>query len=418
MTDPAAPVWLSGLEPGPGSVRMQVEPGRRYQVITPDGLLVPRVSHPVETGLRDTRNQADYILVAPRAFMDAAQPLLLRRESQGLTTFAASLEDIAQDFGGGAPSAEAIRDFLAFAFHSWQQPSPRYVLLLGDASFDPRNFTGFDQGAPLPALWAKTSYLWTASDPAIAAVNGEDLLPDLALGRLPATNLAQAHALVQKVLDWEDAGYDLSGDATLVADNPDLAGDFEADIADIAQSFLAPRETPRASSSATLGAATRPAILDAMNEGLSLLSYVGHGGAAVWASENVLNSFDPPSLLAQPQQPLMLTMNCLNGYFVQPNLDSLAEAFLKAEGRGTIAAFSPSGLSLDGPAHVFHRALVNEIVNGNHAAARRRCPRRPAGLRLLGAHARAPRGLQPPRRPGAADRKLSTESRRPEAHAS
>ena len=103
-----------------------------------------------------------------------------------------------------------------------------------------------------------------------------------------------------------------------------------------------------------------------MNGGLSLLSYVGHGGAAVWASENVLNSFDPPSLLAQPQQPLMLTMNCLNGYFVQPNLDALAEAFLKAEGRGTIAAFSPSGLSLDGPAHVFHRALVNEIVNGNH----------------------------------------------------
>ena len=70
---------------------------------------------------------------------------------------------------------------------------------------------------------------------------------------------------------------------------------------------------------------------------------------------------NPPSLLAQGEQPLMLTMNCLNGYFVQPNQDALAEAFLKAEGRGTIAAFSPSGLSLDGPAHVFHRALVDEI---------------------------------------------------------
>ena len=87
----------------------------------------------------------------------------------------------------------------------------------------------------------------------------------------------------------------------------------------------------------------------------------------MWASENVLNSWDPPSLLAQGQQPLMLTMNCLNGYFVAHSLDSLAEAFLKVEGRGTIAAFSPSGLSLDGPAHVFHRALVDEIVNGNHA---------------------------------------------------
>ena len=32
----------------------------------------------------------------------------------------------------------------------------------------------------------------------------------------------------------------------------------------------------------------------------------------------------------------MLTMNCLNGYFVAPAYDSLSEAFLKAEGRGTI----------------------------------------------------------------------------------
>jgi hypothetical protein len=62
----------------------------------------------------------------------------------------------------------------------------------------------------------------------------------------------------------------------------------------------------------------------------------------------------------------MLTMNCLNGYFVAPNYDALAEAFLKVEGRGTIAAFSPSGLSLDAPAHQLHRAVMDEIVNGGH----------------------------------------------------
>ena len=236
---------------------------------------------------------------------------------------------------------------------------------LGDASFDPRNFTGFDEGAPLPALWARTSYLVTASDPAIAAVNGEDLLPDIALGRLPATTLAQAYSLVQKVLDWEDGGYDLSGPVTLVADNPDEAGNFEADIADIASSFLSERN-PESLLVRVLGTSTRGEILSELDGGLSLLSYVGHGGSAVWASENVLNSWDPPSLLAQAQQPLMLTMNCLNGYFVAPNYDALSEAFLKVEGRGTIAAFSPSGLSLDGPAHQFHRALMDEIVNGGH----------------------------------------------------
>ena len=86
----------------------------------------------------------------------------------------------------------------------------------------------------------------------------------------------------------------------------------------------------------------------------------------MWAGENILNSWDAASLQAQPRQPLMLTMNCLNGYFITPYYESLAEAFLKAEGRGTIAAFSPSGLSLDGPAHLFHRAVMQEVTSGQH----------------------------------------------------
>ena len=172
--------------------------------------------------------------------------------------------------------------------------------------------------------------------------------------------------LVEKLIAWEDSGQGLSGAAALVADNPDLAGDFDANIDDIGRSFLQGRAVSTLKLS-ELGAQTRPAIQDALNSGLSLLSYVGHGGAAVWASENVWNSWDAPSLQAQSLQPLLLTMNCLNGYFVAPAFDSLSESLLKAEGRGAIAAFSPSGLSLDGPAHQYHRALMAELTNGQHA---------------------------------------------------
>jgi len=93
---------------------------------------------------------------------------------------------------------------------------------------------------------------------------------------------------------------------------------------------------------------------------------VGHGGAAVWASENVWNSWDAPSLLVQSRQPFLMTMNCLNGYFVAPAFNSLAESLLKVEGRGAIASFSPSGLSEDGPAHQYHRALMAELTSGQH----------------------------------------------------
>ena len=356
--------WLSGYQATGGSVRFHAEAGHRYLVVSQEALLTPRVAAPAASTLRATTNQADYLLIAPRAFLTAAEPLVQRRQDQGLQARAVAFEEIADAFGYGQASAEAIKAFLAYAFHSWARPSPRYVLLLGDSTYDPRNFIGTSQPSPLPALWAKTSYLWTVSDPLLAAVNGEDALPDLAIGRLPAATVEQAQMLVNKLLAWEDSGQGLSGQATLVADNPDLAGDFEADVRDIAQSYLAGRSDLLLLSE--LGAETRPRVLDALNSGLSYLSYVGHGGAAAWASENVWNSWDAASLQAQSQQPLLVTMNCLNGYFVAPTFDSLAESLLKPEGRGAIASFSPSGLSLDGPAHQYHRALMAELTSGRH----------------------------------------------------
>ncbi len=363
-TGAAAARWLTGFEASAGSLRFQLEAGRRYLVVSQP--LAPRVAAPEPATLRAAGQQADYLLVAPAAFLPAAAPLLARRQQQGLAARAVSLEQLAAEFGHGRPSAEAVKSFLAHAFHSWARPSPRYVLLLGDASYDPRNFAGTSPPAPLPALWTKTSYLWTVSDPLLAAVNGEDGLPDLAIGRLPATTVEQAETLVAKLLAWEDSGQGFAGRAALVADNPDAAGDFEQDVREIAQSYLASRH-PELLLLREHGDALRPRVQEALDSGLSFLSYVGHGGAAVWASENVWNSWDAASLRAQSQQPLLVTMNCLNGYFVAPAFESLAESLLKVEGRGAIAAFSPSGLSLDGPAHQYHRALMAELTSGRHA---------------------------------------------------
>jgi hypothetical protein len=61
-----------------------------------------------------------------------------------------------------------------------------------------------------------------------------------------------------------------------------------------------------------------------------------------------------------------MTMNCLNGYIQIPGLNSLGEELVKAEGKGAIAAFAPSGLSLDAEAHLYQQALVTELTSGKH----------------------------------------------------
>jgi hypothetical protein len=212
----------------------------------------------------------------------------------------------------------------------------------------------------------KTSYLRTVSDPAYASVNGEDLLPDIAIGRLPAASLDEALRMVEKILSYENGGGRLDGPAVLVADNADAAGNFERDADEIASGVLEGRKVRKIYYSQQ-GANTRTSIKQAFDDGASLLSYVGHGATAVWASENIFRNQDVGSLLPQSRQPLVLTMNCLNGFFHFPPLNSLSEALLKAEGKGAIAAFSPSGLSVNDAAHLYHKALLRQIVSGRHA---------------------------------------------------
>ena len=111
---------------------------------------------------------------------------------------------------------------------------------------------------------------------------------------------------------------------------------------------------------------TTAGVREAFDDGASLVSYLGHGAIHLWADENLFNSADVASLTPQSQQPFLLTMNCLNGYFHFPYFDSLAEVLLKAEDKGVIAAFSPSGLSLNEPAKRYQQALVDELFHGGH----------------------------------------------------
>ena len=59
-------------------------------------------------------------------------------------------------------------------------------------------------------------------------------------------------------------------------------------------------------------------------------------------------------------------MNCLNGFFTLPYFDALAEKLVLAEDKGAIAAFSPSGLSLNAPAQLFHQAMLEALISGEH----------------------------------------------------
>ena len=360
----AAPRRLTGVSVGDSITSFRAESGRRY--LSTSSVKTPEVRPAPSAGLKKAWSRAEYLVIGPRAFLAAAEPLLDHRRNEGLITGAIATEDIFDEFGYGEATPESIKDFLSYVYHHWSEPTLRYVVLLGDGTYDFKDYLATGVASYVPVKIVETRYMWTASDPWYGAINGDDILPDVAIGRLPAASVGEVQALVQKILDYESGEGDPGAPIVLITDNPDVAGNFDADAEEIASTLLTEQGVEKVYLSQLGPAVARGAILNAFDDGASIVSYLGHGAIHLWAQENLLDIWQVGSLAPQSQQPLLFTMNCLNGYFHFPYHNSLSEELLKAEGKGVIAAFSPTGLSLNSPAHRFHKALLQQVVHSDH----------------------------------------------------
>ena len=109
------------------------------------------------------RHEADLLILTRRDLFDALQPLARLREAQGLKVEMADIEDVFDEFNFGDRSPQALKDFLAYTQKQWAV-RPRFVLLAGDASTDPRNYLGYGNNDIVPTKLIDTDYLETASD--------------------------------------------------------------------------------------------------------------------------------------------------------------------------------------------------------------------------------------------------------------
>jgi len=64
----------------------------------------------------------------------------------------------------------------------------------------------------------------------------------------------------------------------------------------------------------------------------------------------------------------VVVMDCLNGYFADPNLESLSETLLKAPNGGAVAAFASSGLTIPTGQHVMGLQMFQLLYGGASVA--------------------------------------------------
>jgi hypothetical protein len=167
------PRRLTGAAAFPEGVSFRVESGHGY--LLTNSANTPEVRPAQPTGLKKAWNRAEYLVIGPREFLPAAGPLLWHRRNEGLISGAVATEDIYDEFGYGEATPESVKDFVSYVYHHWSEPTLKYVVLLGDATYDPKDYLGTGAPSRVPVKSLKTEFLWTASDPWFGAINGEDI---------------------------------------------------------------------------------------------------------------------------------------------------------------------------------------------------------------------------------------------------
>jgi hypothetical protein len=104
-------------------------------------------------------------------------------------------------------------------------------------------------------------------------------------------------------------------------------------------------------------------LIESLNRGLGIVSYFGHGNVDQWRGD-LLTSGDAGALANGELRPVVLAITCLNGYFQDPVLESLAESLMKAERGGAVAVWASSGMCDSGPQALLDREMFRVIFAG------------------------------------------------------
>ena len=308
--------------------------------------------------LSSSANGADLLIVSYRDLLPQANDWAAYRRTDGLNVKVVNVDDVFDEFGFGTPTAAALHDFLQYAVENWQT-APRYVMLVGDATYDPRNYQGYGNFNFVPTQMVDTVYSTTGSDEALADFNN-DGLAEIAIGRISVRTGADVTTLLNKTMAFENSLANVrSRGALCVSDYPngfDFAGLCSRTLGELPDSIdksFINRADPDSLTQ----------VVSQINTGKYLVNYSGHGSTALWSGTGFFSNVEAAQLNNSGNQTLFTMLTCLNGYFLPPNIDSLAETLIKNPNGGAVMAWASAGLTTPDVQEIMARRFYSQIGN-------------------------------------------------------
>lgn len=362
VTAPTRPVLQQLIRAGTQVQFGVATPNLREFVAFRDDSKLPRPASVQHIPNQDLRGLPvpQLLLVTAPAYLGAAQRLAEhRRRHDSLRVAVVTTEQVFNEFSSGQTDPTALRDFARYL--SRKEPGTlRYLLLLGDATYDFRNRRKGNVAAGyVPTYESRESlhpiYSYSSDDYFGFLEDHEGEWPetfsndhtlDIGVGRLPVKTSGEAQAVVDKLIaydspkargDWrtrlafvgDDGDYNLhQQDADYLAqtvrrEQPGYRTD------QILVDAFPQADVPSGPKAPTVNEAINRAVRD----GVLVLNYTGHGGEAGWAEEQILTRADVQGWRNFTRMPLLMTATCEFGRYDNPGSVSGAElALLNARG--------------------------------------------------------------------------------------
>ncbi len=316
----------------------------------------------IPTFLDDRRAGADLVFITHPDFADSLTPLMRYRESEGHQVAVVTTDQIYDEYNNGERSPFAIRSFLEDAATRWQR-KPQAVLLVGDASLDPRNYLGLGDFDFVPTRMIETAAFKTASDDWFSDFQ-QTGYATLATGRLPVRTAADASQLVSRIINYERGSYagTWNGQALLVGDQ-NVDANFSSAVGTAATNVPPLLQVSKILADGMDPAAAHSQIITALNNGALLVDYQGHGAEQQWSFVDLFDTTDAAGLTNGGRLPVYLLMDCLNGFFQDVYAESLAESILLAPHGGGIAVWASSGFTAQAPQASMNQAFLHQLTS-------------------------------------------------------
>ena len=312
--------------------------------------------------LDDRRAGADVVIIAYPDFVPNLAPLVKLREAENYRVQVVTTDEIYDQYNFGERSPLAIRSFLKDAVSHWTR-KPRFVLLVGGASFDPRNYLGLGEFDFVPTRLIETAAFKTAADDWFTDFN-ESGFGTIPIGRLPVHTPEDVDLVVSKIVNYERGGSGGSWNslALFIADQ-NIDANFSVAATNAATAVPSSLKVSKVFTDGQDPAAARAQILAALNSGSLLVNYHGHGAEQQWSFSDLFNTNDAAALSNGNRLPVYLLMDCLNGFFQDVYAESLGVSLLMAPNGGAVSVWTSSGFTDEAPQASMNLAFFHEFAS-------------------------------------------------------